>query len=105
MENKYTLEDIGSFIVDYRIAQWHNPDSWIINIPIIGIRMYEKTLHKNLRCEKFERAYFKALQLTPEEQENYIEKMTPVLDKFYSDKMNNALLGKVKLISKNTNKR
>ena len=105
MENKYTLEDIGSFIVDYKIVQGPKPSAWMVSIPVIGKRMYQKAALENHKREMFERAYFKALQATPEEQEKYIQQMTPVLDDFYSDKMNNASLGKVKLVSKNTNKR
>ena len=105
MENKYTLEDIGSFIIDYKIVQGPKPSAWMVSIPVIGKRMYQKAALESHKREMFERAYFKALQATPKEQAEFIKQMTPILDDFYSAKTTDVLLGKTLLVNKNTNKR
>lgn len=86
MENNiYSLEDIKKFISDYREDQSVKQNDWMINIPLVGKKIYEKAaLEEQKRCV-FERAYENALNGSIEEQEEFIKQMTPVLDDFYSN--------------------
>ena len=41
MDNKYTLEDIEKFIVDYKETQGIKPNDWMISIPLVGRKVYQ----------------------------------------------------------------
>jgi hypothetical protein len=83
---KYTMVDIGNFVVDYKNDLIINPNTVLAMIPVVGPRLYERLALARKKRDVFEKAYFKALNGTQEEQENFIAKMTPVLDDYYSKK-------------------
>ena len=87
MENqKYTMEDIAQFLIDYKECNKYNSKEWLINIPIIGGKLYEKAALENMKRTVFEKEYNKAKNGSVEEQNEFIRQMTPVLDDFYSSK-------------------
>ena len=50
MENqKYTMEDITQFLIDYKECNKYNSKEWLINIPIIGGKLYEKVILENMK--------------------------------------------------------
>ena len=85
---KYTMEDIGNFIIDYREAQGFKPHEIMLSIPKVGRAIYQKACLEEQKRQFFEGEYKKAISGSDEEQQVFIEKMTPVLDSFYgvSDK-------------------
>lgn len=84
--NKYTMEDIAQFLIDYNECNKYNSKEWLVNIPIVGSKLYEKTVLENSKREFFERKYNEALTATEKEQIEFIKQMTPILDDFYSNK-------------------
>lgn len=80
----YTLNDIAKFIVDYKRRFTAKPRNWMLSIPIVGKNMYERTYLENNKIVFFENKYYKALMGSKEEQQKFIEQMTPILDEFYS---------------------
>ena len=83
MNNNYTMEDIEKFLVDYRNVQGVKPKDAMISIPLIGNKIYEKAFLENKKRDFFEQKYQLALNGSPEEQQEFIEKMSPILDDFY----------------------
>lgn len=83
MNNNYTMEDIEKFLVDYQNAQGVKPKDAMLNIPLIGNKIYEKAFLENEKRNFFEQKYQLALNGSPEEQQEFIEKMSPILDDFY----------------------
>ncbi len=50
MENqKYTMEDIAQFLTDYKECNKYNSKEWLINILIIGGKLYEKVILENIK--------------------------------------------------------
>ena len=41
-KQKYTMEDIAKFLIDYKECNKYNSKEWLINIPIVGGKLYEK---------------------------------------------------------------
>ena len=83
---KYTMDDIDAFLVDYFGALNNEPEDWMLNIPLVGRKVYEKVALENIKRDVFENAYNKAKNGSAEEQEKFIADMTPVLDDYYSNK-------------------
>ena len=87
MENqKYTMEDIAQFLIDYKECNKDNSKDWLINIPIIGGKLYEKVILENMKRTFLENAYNDAINGSIEQQNKFISEMTPVLDDFYANK-------------------
>ena len=87
MENqKYTMEDIAQFLIDYKECNKYNSKEWLINIPIIGGKLYEKVILENMKRTFLENAYNDAINGSVEQQNKFISEMTPVLDDFYANK-------------------
>ena len=87
MENqKYTIEDIAQFLSDYKECNKYNSYEWLINIPIIGGKLYEKVILENMKRTFLENAYNEAINGSIEKDNQFIMEMTPVLDDFYSSK-------------------
>ena len=86
MNNNYTMEDIEKFLADYRNVQGVKPKDSMLNIPLIGNKIYEKAVLENDKRIFFEQKYQQVLNGSPEEQKEFIEKMTPILDDFYGVK-------------------
>lgn len=86
MGNNYTLEDIAKFISDYKESLGIKPKDWMVGVPIVGRKMYQHALFEQQKREKFEKYFMRAKDGSIEEQEKFIEQMTPVLDDFYSKK-------------------
>ena len=87
MENqKYTMEDIAQFLIDYKECNKYNSKEWLINIPIIGGKLYEKVILENMKRTFLENAYNDAIDGGIEKQNQFIIEMTPILDDFYSSK-------------------
>lgn len=82
--NKYTMEDITQFLIDYKECNKYNSKEWLINIPIIGGKLYEKVILENMKRTFLENAYNEAINGSIEKQNQFIMEMTPVLDDFYS---------------------
>ena len=90
MENqKYTMEDIAQFLIDYKECNKYNSKEWLINIPIIGGKLYEKVILENMKRTFLENAYNDAINGSIEQQNKFISEMTPVLDDFYANKEKN----------------
>ncbi len=83
MNNNYTMEDIEEFLIDYRNAQGAKPNDAMLSIPLIGNEIYERAFLENKKRDFFEQKYQLALNGSPEEQQEFIEKMSPILDDFY----------------------
>ena len=83
---QYTMEDAGRFLADYKNDLIINPNTMLTMIPFVGTRIFERAVLARRKRDVFEKAYFKALYGTPEDQENFITKVTPVLDNYYSKK-------------------
>ena len=87
MENSnYTMDDIAKFIEDYNESNKYSSREWVINIPVVGRKLYEKAALENMKRTVFEKEYNKAKNGSVEEQNEFIRQMTPVLDDFYSSK-------------------
>ena len=87
MENqKYTMEDIAQFLIDYKECNKYNSKEWLIKIPIFGGKLYEKVILENMKRTFLENAYNDAINGSVERQNKFISEMTPVLDDFYADK-------------------
>ena len=84
--SKYTMEDIDTFLNDYFGLVYPEAEDWMLSIPVVGKKAYERTYLENIKRKKFDELYEKALNGTAEEQEDFIEKMTPVLDDYYKNK-------------------
>ena len=54
MNNTYTLEDIANFIADYKESQGTEPKSWMIRVPIVGRKMYQKAAFESQKTDVFE---------------------------------------------------
>ena len=83
---QYTMEDAGRFLADYKSDLIINPNTKLIMIPFVGTRIFERAVLARRKRDVFEKAYFKALYGTPQDQEDFITKVTPVLDAYYSKK-------------------
>ena len=86
MNSNYTLEDIAIFIEDYRNSQGLKPNDLMISIPFIGRKLYQKAALEEQKRSFFERKYNEIINGSPEEQEEFIKQMTPILNDFYSKK-------------------
>lgn len=84
--NNYTMNDIAQFIADYKKNSKYDSKEWLVNIPVIGSKLYEKIALENMKVTVFEKEYNKAKNGNIEQQNIFISKMTPVLDDFYADK-------------------
>lgn len=84
MNNKYTMEDIEEFIWEYSRSQGARPSDLMLSVPFIGRQLYEQAALADQKRSIFRRAYIKAIEGTPEEQQEFIEQMTPVLEEYYS---------------------
>lgn len=80
------MEDIAQFLIDYKECNKYNSKEWLINIPIICGNLYEKVILENKKRTFFENVYNDAINGSIEQQNKFINKMTPVLDCFYDDK-------------------
>ena len=89
MNNKYTLEDIEKFIIDYKNSLITGPKDWMANIHVFGRKIYQRAALEQQKREIFEKHLMKAKNGSIEEQEKFIEQMTPVLDDFYSNDKEN----------------
>ena len=89
MKSNYTMEDIGNFLVDYRNAQGLEPNDLMLNIPLVGKKFYERAFLEDQKRVFFEKKYQEALQGSIEEQQEFIEKISPLLDYFYGVKKEN----------------
>jgi len=83
--NKYTMEDIAQFLIDYKECNKYNSKEWLINIPIIGGKLYEKVILENMKRTFLENAYNEAINGSIEQQNKFISEMTPVLNDFYAN--------------------
>ena len=83
---KYTMEDIAQFLIDHSESQKYSSREWLINIPIVGKKLYEKAALENMKRIIFEKEYNKFKNGSVEQQNEFIRQMTPVLDDFYADK-------------------
>ena len=90
MNNRYTLEDIEKFIIDYKNSLITGPKDWMANIPVFGRKIYQRAALEQQKREIFENHLMKAKNGSIEEQEKFIEQMTPVLDDFYSNSKENT---------------
>ena len=86
MKSNYTLEDIRKFVEDYKETQGFAPNDIMLSVPFVGKKAYEKSLLEQKKRNFFEQAYEKAKSGSIEEQEEFIKKMTPILNDFYSKK-------------------
>ena len=87
MENqKYTMGDIEKFLIDYKECNKCNSKDWLINIPIIGTKLYRKVILENMKITFFEKMYQEAMNGNNEQQNKFISEMTTILDDFYADK-------------------
>lgn len=91
--SNYTLDDIEIFISDYS-KDCPKPADWMINIPVVGKMMYQKAALEQHKRELFKRKYLEVLESDTIEQAKFIEGMTPVLDDFYSNKVNKKTINK-----------
>ena len=82
--SNYTMDDIAQFIADYKESNIYNSKEWMINIPIIGIKLYERVTLENMKRTIFESEYNKAKNDSINQQNKFISEMTPVLDDFYN---------------------
>ena len=89
MKSNYTMEDIGNFLVDYRNAQGLEPNDLMLNIPLVGKKFYERAFLEDQKRVFFEKYNQEALQGSIEEQQEFIEKISPLLDYFYGVKKEN----------------
>ena len=85
-KQKYTMEDIAQFLIDYKECNKYNSKEWLINIPIIGSKLYEKVILENMKRTFLENAYNDAINGSIEQQNKFISEMTPVLDDYYANK-------------------
>lgn len=90
MENyNYTMDDIEKFIKDYRLSQQAKPKDWMLSLPIVGKKMYEKAYLEEAKRDFFEKKYYEMLNASLEEQQDFINQMTPILNEFYAEEENN----------------
>ena len=82
--SNYTMDDIAQFIADYKESNIYNSKEWMINIPIIGSKLYERVTLENMKRTIFESEYNKAKNGSINQQNKLISEMTPVLDDFYN---------------------
>ena len=82
--SNYTMDDIAQFIADYKESNIYNSKEWMINIPIIGSKLYERVTLENMKRTIFESEYNKAKNGSIDQQNKFISEMTPVLDDFYN---------------------
>ena len=80
------MEDVGNFLVDYRNAQGLEPNDLMLNIPLVGKKIYERAFLEDQKRVFFEKKYQEALEGSIEEQQEFIEKISPLLDDFYGVK-------------------
>ncbi len=85
---KYTLDDIESFLLDYRNALVAEPHYVMLNVPVVGRKIYQKAALETQKREFFEREFEKVKNGSEEEQIKFIEQMTPILDDFYANRDN-----------------
>ena len=78
------MDDIAQFIIDYKESNIYNSKEWVINIPIIGGKLYERVTLENMKRTILEREYNKAKNGSIDQQNKFINEMTPVLDDFYN---------------------
>ncbi len=82
--SNYTMDDIAQFIADYKESNIYNSKEWMIKIPIIGSKLYERVTLENMKRTIFESEYNKAKNGSINQQNKFISEMTPVLDDFYN---------------------
>lgn len=81
---KYTLEDIEKFIIDYKNSLEPEPNNLIMTEEARA--QYQQFLFEQQKRNILEKHFIKAKSGSVEEQKKFIEDMTPVLDDFYSSK-------------------
>ena len=77
MEN-YTLEDIRNFILVYTAS------FTVDMIPVLKKKDYRTYYFEKEKRDFFQREFNKKVNSSPEEQQEYIRNMTPVLDHYYN---------------------
>ncbi len=82
--HNYTMQDIEKFIEDYKLSQKLKSEDWMLSVPIIGKKMYEKAYLEECKRNFFEEKYYEMLNASAEKQQEFIKQMTPVLDDFYA---------------------
>jgi hypothetical protein len=80
---KYTMEEIGMFINEIEESQIVMPNEFVANIPLVGRKMFEKAALDDKKIRFFKREYLIAINRPDEEQQAFIEKMTPILNDYY----------------------
>ena len=90
MNNRYTLEDIEKFIIDYKNSLVIGPKDWMVSIPVFGRKIYQRAALEQQKWKIFENHLMEAKNGSIEEQKKFIEQMTPVLDNFYSNSKENT---------------
>ena len=88
--HNYTMDDIGKFIEDYKLSQQLKPKDWMLSLPIVGKKMYEKAYLEEVKREFFEKKYYEMLNASLEEQQDFIKQMAPVLNDFYGETENKS---------------
>ena len=86
----YSLADIKQFLIDYQEAKKLEPKNWMIGIPSVGVKMYEKACLEKKKIDVFIQAYNNALNGSVEEQLQFVKEMSPVLDDFYGKQKSNS---------------
>lgn len=60
------MDDIKTFLKDYREAGGIKPHDWMFGIPVIGKKMHESAFLENKKRDFFERKYQQAVNGTAE---------------------------------------
>ena len=84
------MDDIEKFIKDYKNSQQTKPKDWLLSIPIVGRKMYEKAYLEDAKRNFFEKKYYEMLNASLEEQQDFINQMTPILNEFSAKEENNS---------------
>ena len=83
---KYTMSDIANFLIDYRWTEGSKPKSWVVGVPLVGKKIYEKSRLEHYKVVFFEQAYNNALNGSNEDKMKFIIQMALILDDFYGIK-------------------
>ena len=59
MDAKYSMEDIRIFLDEYKSTQEPKPADWMLSVPLVGRRMYEKAVLQEHRINYFEKNIMK----------------------------------------------
>lgn len=88
---RYTLDDIAQFLEDYKQSEIIKPKEWMVGIPLVGSKLYERLVLEHRKREVFLKAYQKVVNGSRNEQIEFIKKMTPILDDYYGMKENQKM--------------